>query len=89
MSRLTLLVLTLLVLPRVGAAQLPDLPTFGPNWVDFSYPKLFYGAQEGLTVGLYYAQVRPVVPTNGRWLAIRSLARRGATGTPKLLRNRE
>ncbi len=61
MSRLTLLVLTLLVLPRVGAAQLPDLPTFGPNWVDFSYPKLFYGAQEGLTVGLYYAQVRPAL----------------------------
>ena len=59
MSRTTPLLLALLLLPRVGPAQLPDFPTFGPNWIDFSYPKLFYGAQEGLTVGLYYAQVRP------------------------------
>lgn len=47
-----------LLAPR-ATGQLPDLPTFGPSWVDFSYPKLFYGAREGLTVGIYYAQVRP------------------------------
>lgn len=46
-------------LPGAAGAQIPDLPTIGPDWVDFSYPKLFYGPREGLTVGLYYAQVRP------------------------------
>lgn len=54
-----LLVLVLLALPAAGAAQLPDLPTFGPSWVGVSYPKLFYGAREGFTIGLYYGQVRP------------------------------
>lgn len=59
MKPTALSVLVLLVLPAVGAAQLPDLPTFGRNWVDVSYPKLFYGPREGLTIGLYYGQVRP------------------------------
>ncbi len=52
-------VLTSTLMSGRAAAQLPDLPTFGPNWQDFSYPKLFWGPREGLTVGLYYAQVRP------------------------------
>ncbi len=59
MRAAVLLVVGLLVASRVGVAQLPNLPTFGPSWVDFSYPKLFWGSREGLTVGLYYAQVRP------------------------------
>lgn len=39
--------------------QIPDLPTLGENWTDLGYPKLFYTPRDGLTVGLYYAQIRP------------------------------
>jgi outer membrane protein assembly factor BamA len=40
-------------------AQIPDLPTLGENWTDVGYPKLFYTIRDGLTGGLYYAQIRP------------------------------
>jgi outer membrane protein assembly factor BamA len=43
-----------------GAAQIPNLPTIGRNWTDVSYPKVFYTTRDGLSVGLYYAQVRPM-----------------------------
>jgi len=39
--------------------QIPDLPTFGPNWVDLGYPKVFYTTRDGLTAGLFYSQIRP------------------------------
>ena len=39
--------------------QIPDLPTLGENWVDVGYPKLFYTPRDGITAGLYYAQIRP------------------------------
>jgi len=40
-------------------AQIPDLPTLGQNWTDLGYPKLFYTPRDGLTAGLYYAQIHP------------------------------
>lgn len=52
----TLLALTVTAVP--GSAQLPNLPTLGPSWVDLSYPKVFYTSRDGLTFGLYYAQIR-------------------------------
>ena len=39
--------------------QIPDLPTLGRNWTDLGYPKVFYTPRDGLTAGLYYAQIRP------------------------------
>ena len=39
--------------------QIPELPTFGENWTDIGYPKLFYTVRDGLAGGLYYAQVHP------------------------------
>ncbi len=41
------------------AGQIPDLPTLGRNWTDLGYPKLFYTPRDGLTAGIYYAQIRP------------------------------
>lgn len=52
----TLLALTVSAVP--GSAQLPNLPTLGPSWTDLSYPKVFYTSRDGLTFGLYYAQIR-------------------------------
>ncbi len=40
-------------------AQIPRLPTIGPNWIGAGYPKLFYTSREGLVVGLYYEQILP------------------------------
>jgi hypothetical protein len=37
---------------------LPELPTFGPDWTDFGLPKIYYAGADGLTVGIYYAQIR-------------------------------
>jgi hypothetical protein len=39
--------------------QIPDLPTLGDNWTDLGYPKVFYTPRDGLTAGIYYAQIRP------------------------------
>jgi hypothetical protein len=43
----------------MAKGQIPDLPTLGENWTDLGYPKLFYTPRDGLTAGLYYAQMRP------------------------------
>lgn len=60
MSRHWLVLLFLVGFARQGAAQIPNLPTFGRNWTDVSYPKVFYTTRNGLSAGLYYAQVRPM-----------------------------
>jgi outer membrane protein assembly factor BamA len=41
------------------AQVIPDLPTIGSSWTDVGYPKLFWTPTNGLTFGLYYAQIRP------------------------------
>jgi hypothetical protein len=41
-----------------SAAQFPELPTFGADWVDFALPKIYYAGADGFTAGLYYAQIR-------------------------------
>lgn len=38
-------------------AQLPNLPTFGHDWTDVSYPKIYYSNRDGFALGLYYAQI--------------------------------
>lgn len=60
MIRRCIVLLLLAGFARQGTAQIPNLPTFGRNWTDVSYPKVFYTTREGLTAGLYYAQVRPM-----------------------------
>jgi outer membrane protein assembly factor BamA len=51
-------VLALLAVQAGAAgAQLPDLPTFGDDWTDVSYPKIFYSNRDGFALGLYYAQI--------------------------------
>ena len=59
--RRALAVISLLAfLPRGGEGQIPDLPTLGRNWTDFSYPKVFYTLRNKFAFGLYYAQIRPL-----------------------------
>ncbi len=56
--RRALAVLVLLAASAGAArAQLPNLPTFGENWTDVSYPKLYYSNRDGFALGLYYAQI--------------------------------
>lgn len=43
-----------------AAAQLPRILPAGHRWIDTWYPKLFYSGREGLTVGGYYAFIRPL-----------------------------
>lgn len=43
-----------------ATAQVPELPTLGADWVEASYPKLFWSARNGFTLGLYYGQIRPM-----------------------------
>ncbi len=50
----------LALVATTGTAQLPRLPTLGPNWIAAGYPKLFYTGRNGLTGGLYFEQVRPL-----------------------------
>ncbi len=54
-----LVTLALLAVPSSSPAQIPNLPTFGSSWIYVGYPKVFYTARNGLTVGLYYVQFRP------------------------------
>ncbi len=54
---LALLLLVFSIAPARG--QIPDLPTLGENWTDLGYPKLFYTPRDGLTGGIYYAQMHP------------------------------
>ncbi|MFQ5703809.1 MAG: BamA/TamA family outer membrane protein [Gemmatimonadales bacterium] len=44
---------------ETAAAQFPNLPKLGENWVDVAYPILFYEPRNGLVAGFYYGQVRP------------------------------
>lgn len=55
----TLVAAALAAFTPPSAAQLPNLPTIGRNWTEASYPKLYFSSRDGLTAGLYYAQVRP------------------------------
>jgi hypothetical protein len=54
-----LAVLVFFLAAETTHGQIPELPTFGKNWTDLGYPKLFYTRADGLTGGLYYAQVHP------------------------------
>ncbi|NIM49850.1 MAG: BamA/TamA family outer membrane protein [Gemmatimonadales bacterium] len=54
----TLFALT--VSASAGLAQIPNLPTLGPSWTDLAYPKVYWTPRDGVTFGLYYAQVRPL-----------------------------
>jgi outer membrane protein assembly factor BamA len=47
-----------ITLASPSAAQIPDLPTLGPDWVDLAFPKVYYSPTEGLGTGLYYAQIK-------------------------------
>jgi hypothetical protein len=47
-----------LVATGPAAAQIPDLPGIAEGWESLSYPKLFWGPTDGLTVGWYVAQIR-------------------------------
>jgi len=40
-----------------GAAQLPDLPTFGEAWTYLALPKVYWTSADGMGFGLFYAQV--------------------------------
>lgn len=40
-----------------GVAQIPDVPTFGRDWTNLSYPWIYWGPTEGLSVGLFHAQI--------------------------------
>ncbi len=40
-----------------GVAQLPDVPTLGRDWTNLSFPWAYWGSTEGLSVGLFHAQV--------------------------------
>ena len=59
MRTFCLAVLALAITVDTGFGQIPELPTLGRNWTDIGYPKLFYTRADGLTGGLYYAQVHP------------------------------
>jgi outer membrane protein assembly factor BamA len=55
--RATAVVGLLTVSAGVARAQIPNLPTFGPDWTDVAYPKIYYSSRDGFAVGLYYAQI--------------------------------
>lgn len=59
MRHFLLAVLLLAFAADTGHGQIPDLPTFGENWTDLGYPKLFYTKADGITGGIYYAQIHP------------------------------
>ena len=43
-----------------AVGQIPEIPTPGRSWTEVSYPKLYYTIRDGFTLGLYYAQQRPI-----------------------------
>ena len=61
MKRAVLSAAVLVTLAYPASAQLPnlipDLPTFGPDWTDLAFPKLYWTPTVGLAGGLYYAQI--------------------------------
>lgn len=58
MKRLFPALALIVALAAPSAAQIPDLPTFGPDWTDLAFPKLYWTPTIGLGTGLYYAQIR-------------------------------
>jgi len=60
-KRAVLSTAVLVTLAYPASAQLPDLipdlPTFGPDWTDLAFPKLYWTPTVGLAGGLYYAQI--------------------------------
>ena len=58
MKQAGLAVALLLTFATPSAAQIPDLPTFGPDWTDLAFPKLYWTPTIGLGTGLYYAQIK-------------------------------
>lgn len=61
MSRTFLTACILFAAVESASAQvIPALPTLGPSWLDVGYPRLYYTPTNGLAVGLFYAQFRPL-----------------------------
>ena len=56
MKRIAVATVSLLLLTGPAEAQIPNLPTFGEDWTDLAFPKVYFG-KDGLGVGLYYAQI--------------------------------
>ncbi|MDH3366946.1 MAG: outer membrane protein assembly factor [Gemmatimonadota bacterium] len=50
-----------------GVAQIPDVPTFGRDWTSLSFPWITWGPTEGLTAGLFHAQINQL--GYGEWEA--------------------
>ncbi|MDH3459146.1 MAG: outer membrane protein assembly factor, partial [Gemmatimonadota bacterium] len=50
-----------------GVAQIPDVPTFGRDWTNLSFPWITWGPTEGLTAGLFHAQINQL--GYGEWEA--------------------
>jgi hypothetical protein len=57
-KRAGLAVVFLLTSAVPSVAQIPDLPTFGPDWTDLAFPKLYWTPTIGLGTGIYYAQIK-------------------------------
>ncbi len=58
-SALTAIVVLAATTSSSWAQVVPDLPTIGSSWNNVNYPKLYWTPTNGLTFGIYYAQVRP------------------------------
>jgi outer membrane protein assembly factor BamA len=48
-------------------AQIPDVPTFGRDWTNLSFPWITWGPTEGLSTGLFHAQINQL--GYGEWEA--------------------
>jgi outer membrane protein assembly factor BamA len=55
-KRVAVAAAALLLMTAPAGAQIPNLPTFGEDWTDLAFPKVYYG-KDGFGVGLYYAQI--------------------------------
>lgn len=53
-------IVALLVSAAPASAQLPELGTLGPDWVEVFYPKVFWTKRSGFTFGMFYGQIRPM-----------------------------
>jgi outer membrane protein assembly factor BamA len=50
-----------------GVAQIPAVPTFGRDWTNLSFPWITWGPTEGLSTGLFHAQINQL--GYGEWEA--------------------
>ncbi len=57
MKRAAVIGFLVVLVARPGVAQLPDVPTLGRDWTNLSFPWVYWGPTEGLSVGLFHAQV--------------------------------